>query len=317
MKRILITGAAGFIGYHLALSLTKEGVDVVGLDDFNSYYDPELKRNRASLLPIPIISGAVQDRALLNQLIDQYEVTHLIHLAAQAGVRYSLAAPDTYVDSNLDGFLSVLEACRRRPQIHLLFASSSSVYGLNKERPFRVEDRTDYPTSLYGATKKANEEMAYAYHHLFGFPITALRYFTVYGPWGRPDMAYYQFTRKILADEPIEVFNEGKMRRDFTYIDDIVAGTKAALLLPEGFQIFNLGNNRPVELMRFIDLIEENLGKKAIRKMVPMQMGDVLETFADIEKSQRVLGFFPKVPLEEGLSYFVDWYQNYHLKRKI
>lgn len=317
MKRILITGAAGFIGYHLALALAKDGVDVVGLDDFNSYYDPKLKRDRASLLPVPVILGAIQDRALLNRLIDQYEVTHLIHLAAQAGVRHSLVVPDTYVDSNLDGFLSVLEACRRRPQIHLLFASSSSVYGLNKERPFRVEDRTDYPTSLYGATKKANEAMAYAYHHLFGFPITAFRYFTVYGPWGRPDMAYYQFTRKILADEPIDVFNEGKMRRDFTYIDDIVAGTKAALLHPEGFQIFNLGNNRPVELMRFIDLIEENLGKKAIRKMVPMQMGDVLETFADIEKSQKVLGFFPKVSLEEGLSCFVDWYKDYHLKRKI
>jgi UDP-glucuronate 4-epimerase len=315
--KVLITGAAGFVGYHLASALIKEGVGVVGLDNYNSYYDPQIKRDRASLLSIPIIQGSIQDRDLLNQLIDQHEITHIVHLAAQAGVRHSLADPNIYIESNITGFLSILEACRRKPHIHLVFASSSSVYGLNKDTPFRVEDRTDCPTSLYGATKKANETMAHAYFHLFGFPITALRYFTVYGPWGRPDMAYYQFTRKILAEEPIEVFNHGKLKRDFTYIDDIIAGTRAALQHPNRFQIFNLGNNKPVELMRFIDLLEENLGKKAIRKFIPMQMGDVLETYADIEHSQKILGFSPKISLEEGLGHFVKWYRSYHEKKDL
>src|SRR3990167_1924279 len=316
MKRILITGAAGFIGFHLARYLKMRGDFVIGLDNFNSYYDPLLKKERAQILSqekIFVETGDIRDQNLLKKILSENEITHTVHLAAQAGVRHSLAHPEEYVASNLDGFASVLEACRTFKQIKLIYASSSSVYGLNKKIPFSVEDPTDHPTNLYGATKKANEVMAHSYHHLYGLSVTALRYFTAYGPWGRPDMAYYRFTRLICEGRPIQVFNQGLMRRDFTYIDDIVKGTAAAIDLGAASEIFNLGNNRPVELLYLIQLLEQALEKKAIMEMLPMQPGEVIETFADIEKSAHLLGFRPSVSLEEGITRFVDWFKQYYV----
>jgi UDP-glucuronate 4-epimerase len=313
-KRILVTGAAGFIGFHLSLQLKRRGDFVIGLDHFNSYYDVQLKRKRALILQqqeIEIISADIRDRDLLQLALLRHGITHVVHLAAQAGVRHSLTEPDDYVASNLHGFVSVLEACRRNPEVKLIYASSSSVYGLNKKTPFSVEDKTDFPANLYGATKKANEVMAHSYHHLFGLSVTGLRYFTAYGPWGRPDMAYYRFTQLISEGKPIQVFNEGKMRRDFTYIDDIVNGTIAAVDLGAPCEIFNLGNNSSVSLLQLIELIEEKLKKKAIKEMLPMQLGEVIETYADIEKSVRLLQFCPKVSLEEGIGNFIDWYRFY------
>lgn len=315
MKRVLITGAAGFIGFHLALFLKRRGDFVIGLDNFNSYYDPQLKRDRAELLKkqgIEILCSDILERDLLRLLLLRHGITHVAHLAAQAGVRHSLFAPDDYVASNLEGFASVLEACRYFPKLKLIYASSSSVYGLNKKVPFSVEDKTDQPANLYGATKKSNELMAHAYHHLYGLSVTALRYFTAYGPWGRPDMAYYRFTRLICEGHPIQVFNSGKMKRDFTYIDDIIQGTVAAIDLGAPCEIFNLGNHRPIELSYFIELLENALGKKAIKEMLPMQAGEVIETYADIDKSQKLLGFHPSVPLEEGILRFIDWFKGYH-----
>ncbi len=315
-KRVLITGAAGFIGFHLAKALQGRGDFCLGLDNFNTYYDPQLKKERAlhlEKLSIEIISADICNKALLQQLIFEHGITHVVHLAAQAGVRHSLTHPDDYVASNLQGFVSILEACRHFPSIKLVYASSSSVYGLNEKIPFSVEDPTDQPTNLYGATKKANELIAHAYHHLYGLSVTALRYFTVYGPWGRPDMAYYKFTRQICDGKPIQVFNSGRMRRDFTYIDDIVAGTIAAIDLGASFEIFNLGNNRPIELLYLIELLEEGIGKKAIKEMLPMQAGEVIETFADIEKSQKLLNFQPSTPLEKGIPQFIRWFKEYHL----
>jgi Nucleoside-diphosphate-sugar epimerases len=315
MKRILITGAAGFIGFHLALHLHKRGDFVVGLDNFNAYYDPSLKYQRQQILqklPIHIAHIDIRDQKLVKELIEKNEITHVVHLAAQAGVRHSLSAPDDYVASNLQGFVSILESCRAFPKIKLIYASSSSVYGLNKKIPFAVEDKTDHPANLYGATKKANEVMAHAYHHLYGLSVTALRYFTVYGPWGRPDMAYYRFTRQICEGEPIDVFNHGLMKRDFTYIDDIVSGTAAAVDLGAACEIFNLGNHRPISLVYLIELLEEGLKKKAAKNMLPMQPGEVTETYADIQKSQRLLNFRPAVSLEEGIVKFLEWYRSYH-----
>jgi UDP-glucuronate 4-epimerase len=315
MKRILITGAAGFIGFHLARHLKKRGDFCVGLDNFNSYYDPQLKKMRASELQkqnIEIITADIQDRDAIKLLLLKHGITHIVHLAAQAGVRHSLSHPDDYVASNLQGFVSVLEACRYFPAIKLVYASSSSVYGLNKKIPFSVDDPTDQPTNLYGATKKANELIAHAYHHLYGISVTALRYFTVYGPWGRPDMAYYRFTRQICEGKPIQVFNQGQMKRDFTYIDDIVRGTVAALDLGAPCEIFNLGNNRSIDLLYLIQLLEDALGKTAIKEMLPMQAGEVTETFADIQKSSEILNFQPIVPLEEGILRFIDWFKRYH-----
>lgn len=315
MKRILITGAAGFIGFHLAKQLKKDGHFVVGLDNFNSYYDLHLKKARASELKklgVQIEACDVSSREKLKLLILKNGITHFVHLAAQAGVRHSLSNPDTYVASNLDGFVSVLETLRTFPKIKLIYASSSSVYGLNKKTPFHVDDQTDQPTNLYGATKKANEVMAHAYHHLYGISVTALRYFTVYGPWGRPDMAYYRFTKKICMGEPIQVFNHGNMKRDFTYIDDIVQGTIAAIHLGAECEIFNLGNHCPINLMSLIQLLEEALGKEAIKEMLPMQAGEVVETFADIEKSQKLLKYDPKVTLDQGILNFIDWFKQYH-----
>jgi UDP-glucuronate 4-epimerase len=313
-KRILITGAAGFIGYHLALHLKKRGDFVIGLDNFNAYYDLKLKKDREQQLckiEIEMLHADIRDRDLLQLALLRHGITHVLHLAAQAGVRHSLAEPDDYVASNLHGFVSVLEACRRYPSIKLIYASSSSVYGLNKKTPFSVEDKTDQPANLYGATKKANEAMANAYHHLYGLSVTGLRYFTAYGPWGRPDMAYYRFTDLIAKNEPIQVFNSGKMRRDFTYIEDIVKGTIAAIDLGAKCEVFNLGSNGPVDLMHLISLIEKKLEKKAKMEMLPLQPGEVEETYADIEKSERLLNFRPSVSLEVGLSHFIDWYQTY------
>jgi UDP-glucuronate 4-epimerase len=315
LKRILVTGAAGFIGFHFSRFLKARGDFVIGLDNFNTYYTPQLKKDRAMILQqegIEIIYGDIQDKEKLKELLSKHHITHVVHLAAQAGVRHSLTHPDDYVSSNLQGFVSLLEAIRFFPQCKLVYASSSSVYGLNKKIPFHDEDRTDQPTNLYGATKKANEVIAHAYHHLYGIATTALRFFTAYGPWGRPDMAYYQFTQQICRGEPISVFNHGQMKRDFTYIDDIVRGTAAALDLGAPYEIFNLGNHCPVKLDYLISLIENALGKKAVKKMLPMQPGEVLETYADIEKSQKILGFEPLVSIEEGISRFIEWYKNYH-----
>lgn len=315
MKRILITGAAGFIGFHLAKLLKKRGDFCMGLDNFNTYYDPQLKKDRAihlKSLGIEIIPADICDKETIKFLLLNHGITHVVHLAAQAGVRHSLSHPDDYVASNLQGFVSILENIRLFPSIKLVYASSSSVYGLNKKIPFSVDDKTDLPTNLYGATKKANEVIAHAYHHLYGLSVTALRYFTAYGPWGRPDMAYYRFTRQIMNGEPIQVFNDGEMKRDFTYIDDIVKGTAAAIDLGAEYEIFNLGNNRRVDLLYLIQLLEAALGKSAIKEMLPMQPGEVIETFADIEKSQKCLGFHPAVALEEGILYFIDWFKEYH-----
>lgn len=315
MKRILITGAAGFIGFHLAQALRQRGDFAVGLDNFNAYYDPQLKKDRCRLLGqkgIEVISQDICDSAHIKRLLLRYEITHVAHLAAQAGVRHSLDQPAAYVASNLQGFVSILEACRAIPHLKLVYASSSSVYGLNKEIPFHVEAKTDTPANFYGATKKANEVMAHAYHHLYGLSVTALRYFTVYGPWGRPDMAYYRFTRQILSGQPIQVFNHGQMKRDFTYIDDIIQGTLAAIDLEAPCELFNLGNHRPIDLLYLIELLEQALGKSAVKEMLPMQPGEVTETYADIQKSQELLHFQPSVPLEVGILRFVEWYRNYH-----
>ncbi|HSX27095.1 MAG TPA: NAD-dependent epimerase/dehydratase family protein [Chlamydiales bacterium] len=315
MKRILITGAAGFIGFHLSDYLQKRGDFIIGLDNFNPYYNPQLKKDRAEILQkqsIEILQADIREKERLTQLIHHHNITHVVHLAAQAGVRHSLTAPDDYVASNLQGFVSILEACRLFPGIKLIYASSSSVYGLNRKIPFSIDDKTDQPANLYGATKKANEVMAHAYHHLYGLSVTALRYFTAYGPWGRPDMAYYRFARQICDGQPIQVFNCGQMRRDFTYIDDIVRGTAAAIDLGAPCEIFNLGNNRPIELLYLIQLLEKSLEKKAIQELLPMQPGEVIETFADIEKSQKLLHFYPSISIEEGIIRFAKWFKHYH-----
>ncbi|MDE3055718.1 MAG: NAD-dependent epimerase/dehydratase family protein [Verrucomicrobiota bacterium] len=302
---------AGFIGFHLARYLNARGDFVIGLDNFNTYYDVTLKKKRAQLLQeegMELLTADIRDRDLLQLALLRHSITHVVHLAAQAGVRHSLYEPDDYVASNLHGFVSVLEACRKVPSLKLIYASSSSVYGLNRKIPFSVEDKTDSPTNLYGATKKANEAIAHAYHHLYGLFVTGLRYFTVYGPWGRPDMAYFRFTEAIAKGETIQVFNHGKMRRDFTYIDDIVRGTAAAIDLGAPCEIFNLGNHRPIELLYLIEWIEKALGKKARKEFLPLQPGETLETCADIEVSRKILNFFPSVPLEEGMSHFINWY---------
>lgn len=314
MKRILVTGAAGFIGFHVALRLRNRGDFVVGVDNFNSYYDPSLKQERYQLLKqagVEIVRADICDCALLKSLIESHQITHFLHLAAQAGVRYSMKQPQDYVTANLQGFVSVLEACRSFSEIKLIYASSSSVYGLNRSVPFQIEDRTESPTNLYGATKIANESMAHAYHHLYGISVTALRYFTVYGPWGRPDMAYYRFTKDILEGRSIPVFNYGKMKRDFTYIDDITAGTLAAIDLGAPYERFNLGGHRSTDLLSLIRLLEQAIGKPAILELLPPPPGEVMETYADITRSQKLLNFQPLVPLEEGIPRFVNWYKSY------
>lgn len=312
--RVLITGAAGFIGFHLARQLHACGNAVLGYDNFNDYYTPQLKRDRAQVLQkegIEVVEGDICDADKLRKVIATCRPTHVAHLAAQAGVRYSVTHPHAYVEANLAGFVHILEACRAQAGLKLVYASSSSVYGLNDKAPFTVMDETNRPASLYGATKKANEVMAHSYHHLYGIPMTGLRFFTAYGPWGRPDMAYYSFTKAIEQGRPIEVYNHGKMQRDFTYIDDIVAGIAAALDRCDGYHLYNLGNDSPVELNRFIELIEQAVGKKAIRIPKPMQPGDVLKTWADISQSRQQLGYDPKTSLEVGIPRFVHWYRQY------
>lgn len=307
---IFISGIAGFIGYHLARRLRELGYSVEGCDDFNDYYNPCLKKERAALLlsvGCIIHTLSLKDLKTLYPLFEKKHFSHFIHLAAQAGVRYSLTNPQSYMESNLQGFFEVLELLRRFKNIKLLFASSSSVYGLNEKIPFSETDTTDAPASLYAATKKSNELMAFSYHHLYNIKVIGFRFFTVYGPWGRPDMAYYSFAKSIHLGKEIEVFNEGKMKRDFTYIDDIIDGIVSSLSLETGYEIFNLGNTCPQPLMKLITLLEKYLNKKAKIVMKGMQPGDVVETFADITKARSVLGFSPSISLEEGTKRFVDW----------
>lgn len=331
---VLITGVAGFIGNQLALRLLEAGRPVVGLDSVNAYYDVRLKEARLQRLAgFPGYSFArldLADRDGLDALFRRHVFRTVIHLAAQAGVRYSLTDPHAYAASNLVGFLNILEACRHGGVGHLLYASSSSVYGGVTAMPFSVHQNVDHPLSLYAATKKANELMAHSYSHLYGLPTTGLRFFTVYGPWGRPDMALYLFTRAILAGEPIRVFNEGRMLRDFTYIDDIVAGIQALAERPAApdpgwsgavpdpgtssapYRIYNIGNNEPVALLEMITLLEDALGRKAEKILLPMQPGDVPATYADIDDLVRDAGFRPATPLKTGIGHFVDWYRTYH-----
>jgi UDP-glucuronate 4-epimerase len=317
---ILLTGVAGFIGFHVAKALLERGEHVVGIDNLNDYYDVRLKEARlAQLSDHPRFAFAkldVADRDGVLALIGrQKDLASVIHLAAQAGVRHSLRDPYAYVDANVMGTLVMLEAARRFADLRgIVYASSSSVYGANKKQPSGIEDRVDQPVSLYAATKRSCELMAQVYSHLHGLPATGLRYFTVYGPWGRPDMAAYLFTRAIVAGEPIKVFNKGRMARDFTYIDDIVAGTIAAhdRLPGSGHQIYNLGNHRPEKLLDFIATLERLIGRTAKKQLLPMQPGDVAETYADIDASRRDLGFEPRTTIEEGLGRFVAWYKDYH-----
>jgi len=313
-KRVFITGAAGFIGFHLAKFLKQRGDFVSGCDLFNDYYDPGLKKRRAEelkKLEIEILECDIRERSTLEWKIEKQHISHLVHFAAQAGVRHSLHHPMSYVDANLEGFVDIVEICRKYPHLKLTYASSSSVYGLNQKIPFSEKDITDTPTNLYGATKKANELIAHAYHHLFGLSATGLRYFTVYGPWGRPDMAYFSFAKAIMEKKPIKVFNQGAMKRDFTYIDDIIKGTAAAIDLESPYAIFNLGNERPEDLTKLIQLLEKYLQKSAILEMAPMQPGDMTITCADISYAREKLGYHPITTLEEGIEKFVHWYQNY------
>lgn len=313
-KRVLVTGAAGFIGYHTSKALLERGDEVIGLDNYNDYYDPYLKLARAKRLythGMKIVKGDITDRELLKTLFDKFEFTHVLHLAAQAGVRYARKHPDVYMKSNLDGFLSILEQVKENPSTPLIYASSSSVYGANDSIPFSTSDRTDQPANLYAATKKANEAMAYAYHHMYGIPTTGLRYFTVYGPWGRPDMAYYSFTDAITNGKPIRLFNQGEMWRDFTFIDDIVDGTIAALDLGANNAVFNLGNHRSESLKTFVSILEEAIGRKAIIELAECPTDEMIKTYANIDSSIDQLNFKPKVTLKEGLHQFVEWYQQW------
>ena len=324
---VLITGAAGFIGYHLGMTLLDQGRRVIGIDNLNDYYDPNLKAARLAQLQardgFSFHKVDISERVPVHMLVQEYpDITGIVHLASQAGVRYSLIDPYAYTKANVEGHLVLLEAARRLPNLaHFVYASSSSVYGANTKMPFAVTDRTDNPVSLYGATKKTMEVMSDSYARMWGLPLTGLRFFTVYGPWGRPDMAAFIFLRKILAGEPIPVFNNGDMQRDFTYIDDIIAGVVACLAKPpvvtEGsgdapHRIYNIGNNNAEPLMRFIGLLEDALGQKAEIDFQPMQPGDVAATYADIEDTRRHFGFEPKTSIDVGLPRLVDWYRGYY-----
>lgn len=319
MKKTLITGAAGFIGMHTAKRLLEQGVQVVGLDNLNDYYEPALKQYRlAQLTPYEnfrFIKMDLADRAGMAELFKTEQFTQVIHLAAQAGVRYSLENPFAYIDSNLVGTMTILEGCRHNQVRHLLYASSSSVYGMNAKIPFSESDQVDEPVSLYAATKKSNELMAYSYAKLYGIPTTGLRFFTVYGPAGRPDMAPWLFTEAILKGEPIKVFNHGKMQRDFTYIDDIVEGIVRIKQQPPAGDIphslFNIGNNQPIQLSRFIQAIETACGKQAEKIMLPMQPGDVERTYADTSRLEEKIGYKPQMEIEQGIAAFVEWYKEW------
>jgi UDP-glucuronate 4-epimerase len=315
---ILLTGAAGFIGFHVAKALIAQGRSVIGVDNLNTYYDVGLKKSRLAQLEGPafsFIEANIADREAMEGIAARHPaISEIIHLAAQAGVRYSLENPYAYAESNLAGQLTVLEMARHLKSLrHLVYASSSSVYGNSAKAPFSLTERCDEPVSLYAATKRSGEMLAHAYASLYGIPATGLRFFTVYGPWGRPDMAYFSFTKNILDGTPIKVFNNGNLRRDFTYIDDIVSGILAALDNPvSGHRLFNLGNNRPVGLLDFIKALESAIGKKAMIELSPMAAGDVYETCADISESQKILGFGPKTKLEDGIPKFVDWYKGHY-----
>jgi UDP-glucuronate 4-epimerase len=331
---ILVTGAAGFIGFHLAERLLAEGRRVVGIDNLNDYYDPTLKQARLGRLEayenFTFARIDLADRRKMEALFATYGLSTVVHLAAQAGVRHSIENPHSYVDSNLVGFLHILEGCRHTGVGHLVYASSSSVYGANTAMPFSVHDNVDHPMSLYAATKKANELMAHTYSNLYDLPTTALRFFTVYGPWGRPDMALFKFTKKILAGEPIDVYNYGHHRRDFTYIDDIVEGVVRVMSkLPEPnldwsgdapdpatsrapWRVYNIGNNQPVELMRYIEVLEDCLSMKSEKNLLPMQPGDVPDTYADVAALTEDVGYKPDTPIEVGVKRFVEWYRSYY-----
>ena len=347
MTKILVTGTAGFIGYHLCRAFLDKGYEVVGLDNINDYYDVRLKQDRLRQLGIdpaaagsgPVPSGRfpahrflqadLADREAITKLFAAEDFDYVVHLAAQAGVRYSLTNPQAYVDANITGFLNILEACRAHPVKHLVYASSSSVYGKNLTMPFSVQHNVDHPVSLYAASKKGNELMAHTYSHLFGIPATGLRFFTVYGPWGRPDMALFLFTRAILAGEPIQVFNRGEMMRDFTYVDDIVEGIVRLTFLPPSANpswdgrtpdpstsdvshcVHNIGRGSPVKLMDFITALERALGRTAIKELMPMQPGDVVATWADTTSLERLTGYRPTTSVETGITRFVEWYREY------
>jgi UDP-glucuronate 4-epimerase len=334
--KILITGAAGFIGFHLCKHLLESGKSVMGIDNLNTYYDVNLKKSRLSILQsyknFKFKQLDIANRDAMESVFKSDSFDRVVNLAAQAGVRYSLENPHAYIDANISGFTNILEGCRHFNVPHLIFASSSSVYGLNTLMPFSVHHNVDHPVSLYAATKKANELMAHTYSYLYGLPTTGLRFFTVYGPWGRPDMALFLFTRAILADKPIKVFNHGNLERDFTYIDDIVEGIVSIMdRIPSGnphwnsdkpdpgtsivaYRLYNIGNNNPVALMEFIDTIENVLGKKAKKEFLPMQPGDVPSTFADIEDLVSDIGFKPNTPIKAGIQKFVEWYIQYYNK---
>ncbi|MHB8955719.1 MAG: NAD-dependent epimerase [Pirellulaceae bacterium] len=338
MANMLVTGAAGFIGFHLSARLLDRGDTIVGLDNLNDYYDVQLKQDRLAQLEgrqgFTFLRMDLADRTGIAGLFEDHSFDVVVNLAAQAGVRYSLTNPHAYVDSNLVGFVNVLEGCRHARVKHLVYASSSSVYGANTRMPFSVHQNVDHPVSLYAATKKANELMAHTYSHLYGLPTTGLRFFTVYGPWGRPDMALYLFTKAIIEDRPIDVFNEGKMRRDFTYVDDIVEGViRVADRPPQpdpgwsgdcpdpgtsraAYRIYNIGNHQPVELQHFIATLEKALGKSARKNLLPMQPGDVPATYADVDDLMRDVGFRPATPIEQGVQRFVDWYREYQKGRR-
>ena len=313
--KILVTGAAGFIGMHCAARLLERGAQVVGIDNLSPYYSVQLKKDRLARLQHAQFSFTqldVADAGALSKLFESHKPDRVLHLAAQAGVRYSLENPAAYVDTNLVGFANLLECCRRHPPQHLVFASSSSVYGTNTELPWSESQNVDHPVSLYAATKKSNELLAHAYSHLYGLNATGLRYFTVYGPWGRPDMSAMIFARAIVRGEPISVFNHGDMQRDFTYIDDIVEGTLRVLERPARYAVYNIGNHQPVRLLDFIATLERVLGKKARLEMKPMQPGDVKATYADTRALQKAVGFAPSTPLETGLARFAEWFRSYY-----
>ena len=327
-KTILITGCAGFIGFHLAKRLLLNNYAIIGVDNLNSYYDVNLKKARLKLLKehenfsFELIT--IEDKEALEKIFFLNNIDIVINLAAQAGVRYSLENPDAYIQSNVIGFMNILKCCNRHQIEHLIYASSSSVYGANNKMPFSTNDNVDHPISLYAATKRVNELLAYTYSHLYDLPTTGLRFFTVYGPWGRPDMSYFKFTKAIMKGDPIQVYNSGNMKRDFTYIDDIVEGIVRLLgKKPERIQlptissnapykIYNIGNNQPVKLMEFISVFEEKIGKKAIKQFLPMQAGDVHETYADIEDLEKDIGFKPQTTINEGIGKFIDWYKEYY-----
>jgi UDP-glucuronate 4-epimerase len=322
-QTILVTGAAGFIGFHVARALLEQGHRIVGLDSVNNYYDPALKQSRLNLLRkntrFDFVQADLADRSSIAALFAKHRFAVVIHLAAQAGVRYSIDHPHAYVDANLEGFVNVLEGCRRNQCRHLIYASSSSVYGANTKLPFSVDDKTDRPISLYAATKKANEVMAHSYSHLYRLPVTGLRFFTIYGPWGRPDMAIFMFTRAIMEGRPIKLFNHGKMRRDFTYIDDVTrVVSRLAGHVPgdDGkvapARVYNVGNHHPEEVTHVVSVLEKELGRAAVKDMLPMQPGDVTETFADVEDLMRDFGFSPATSIEDGIHHFVAWYRDHY-----